>query len=228
MKLICLDAGHGGSDPGATGNGLQEKEITLQVAKLTRLYIANHYEGAKCYLTRDTDKTVSLSDRTRTANAKQCDCLVSIHVNSAGDTRANGFESFVYTTDGPGTKSANLQNCLHKPLSDLWQRYGRKDRGQKRANFHMVREFKGASVLIELGFIVNGKDATLLESGQFLSENAAAIGDGIAKHLGLTKKQPLPDRTYRVNIEGAQVGAFANSDNILAQVADAVKQGKRG
>lgn len=68
MVKIFIDPGHGGSDPGATGNGLQEKTLTLQIALALRTILTNEYEGVTVLLSRTSDQYVSLSDRTNAAN----------------------------------------------------------------------------------------------------------------------------------------------------------------
>lgn len=225
-KIFALDPGHGGTDPGAVGNGLEEKEIVLDVCQRVKRYMLKHYPGIDCRLTRNSDKTTSLAHRTNTANKWKADCFVSVHVNSAGATSANGYESFVYTTDGENSKSVALQKVLHKSLAKLWTDKDRRDRGMKKANYYVVKNFKGASVLVELGFIVNSEDAKLLKSHSFLQANAEALADSVAEYLGVTKSVTGGDDVYRVKVDGQQVGAFAEPDNIASQVEKAVRSGK--
>ena len=219
MKLIFIDPGHGGTDPGAGGHGLAEKDLTLNLARKVRDYLHRHYD-CDARLSRSQDKTVSLAQRTNMANGLKAACLVSIHINAASDSRANGFESLVYTTDGAGSKSVTLQNHLHRFIAPLWIDKGRRDRGKKKANLHMVREFRGTSVLLELGFISNADDARLLKDDAFLLQNAAAIAEGIAHHLELTEKDELP--VYRVRVDGEQTGAYSEPDNIVQAVQRAL------
>lgn len=186
-KIIAIDPGHGGTDPGAVGNGLKEKELTLKVANFIAAHIRGSYRGAECRLTRSDDKTVSLSSRTGMANSWKSDCLVSVHINSAEKDTAHGFESFVYTTDGPRSKSVALQKAIHGRVAAIFADNGSVNRGEKKANFHMVREFKGAAVLVELGFIVNRNDSALLKNNEFVKNVSHSIADGIAEYLGLEK-----------------------------------------
>lgn len=222
---LFLDAGHGGHDSGAVGNGLKEKDIVLDVCHRVRGYIDKHYPDITCVLSRDNDTFIELRDRTGRANKMKADCLVSVHVNSTSAKSANGFESFIYTTDDETTKSYALQQKLHKKLSELWAGYRRRDRGQKKANFHMVREFKGASVLVELGFIVNDKDASLLKSDAFLQQNAEAIADAVAEYAGVTKRATQKETMYRVIVDGKQTGAYAVTDNVVSAFENAVQSG---
>lgn len=223
---VVIDPGHGGQDSGAVGNGLLEKNLTLNIAKKVADILEQSYPGIKPILTRTKDEYIKLSKRTTFANGINSDALVSIHINSASDKLANGFESFVYTTDDGTTKSHKLQKHLHKELSELWKKSGRADRGTKKANFHMVREYKGASVLLELGFIVNDNDAKLLKSESFLTQNAEKIAKGIADYFGV-KSNKNKSAIYRVIVDGTQTGAYAERHNIVDQVERALKQGKQ-
>lgn len=220
-KLVVIDPGHGGSDPGAVGNGLQEKNLTLAIS----LMVAGALQklGIDVLLTRHADADVSLKSRTDKANKAAAGCLVSIHINSAASAAANGFESYIYTTDDQYSKSFALQKAIHNRVDDLWEKNARSDRGMKRANFHMVREFKGAAVLLELGFIVNKQDSDLLKSQDFLEENARAIAAGIAEFLGVDTAPQKPKTIYRLVVDGQQVGAYSVVDNLLAAVKPALK-----
>lgn len=186
-KIIAIDPGHGGTDPGAVGHGLKEKDLTLKLAQMVKAVIDRKYKGAECRFTRGDDKTVSLASRTGMANSWKSDCMVSIHINSAANIEARGFESFVYTTDGAASKSVALQNALHSPIAAIFLENGSKERGTKKANLHMVREFKGAAVLVEFGFIANVDDCALLKTTSFLKDISEALADGIAKYLQIEK-----------------------------------------
>jgi N-acetylmuramoyl-L-alanine amidase len=188
MITIALDAGHGGTDPGASGYGITEKDTVLKVVRMAKEHLEKNYEGVKVLETRPGNVSRKLDTRTDTANKAKCASLVSVHNNAAGDDDANGYEDFVYTTDGTDSKSYALQQAIHKQLSPLWTGKGRKNRGMKKANFHMVREFKGASVLIELGFMSNKKDSDLLKDEAFLKQNAVALAVALADYHNLSKK----------------------------------------
>lgn len=223
---LFLDPGHGGQDPGAVGNGLQEKAIVLNVCHRIKHYLSAHYPDIACVLSREDDTFIPLRERTDRANRMGADALVSVHVNSAADHRANGFESFIYTTDDSSSRSYALQQHLHGTLADLWASADRRDRGQKKANFHMVREFKGAAVLLELGFIVNAQDAKLLQDPAFLQAHAERIGDAVAAYAGMSKRQPA-DKVYRIIVDGQQTGAFAVTDNVVRAFKQAIQSGAR-
>lgn len=225
MKTVFIDPGHGGKDPGAVGHGLKEKTLVLNISQRIQRYLETNYV-VDCCLSRYADEFVTLDNRTQDAKNLGASCLVSIHINAAAAADANGFESFVYTTDGPDSKSVKLQKELHQNIAPIWTTNGRNDRGQKKENFHMVREFKGPAVLLEFGFITNAKDAALLKDDEFLQQNARAVGDAIASYLGLPRQTEQTKNIYRVIIDGEQIGAYAESDNVLDQVKKAVTTGK--
>ena len=103
---IFVDAGHGGTDPGAMGNGVIEQAVNLNVAnRLADLLRSNGYE-VKQYRTTTTEnvlpgKSADLTNRARMANEWGADWFVSIHTNSSVNPAANGFEAYVYKLDSP-------------------------------------------------------------------------------------------------------------------------------
>lgn len=195
MTKIFIDPGHGGSDPGAVGNGLQEKNLTLAIALETRRILQEEYEGATVKMSREKDVTVSLNQRTNAANSWGADFFLSIHINSGGGT---GFESYRYVQKGSSTTMAAQKN-LHGAILAA---SGWRDRGQKWANFHVLRESKMPAVLTENGFIDSSGDAGKLKDKSFLKKLGRAHGEGLAKTFGLKKKpDPTPPPTgtlYRV------------------------------
>ena len=84
MVKVFLDPGHGGSDPGAVGNGIQEKNITLQIATQIRDILLDEYENVSIKMSRTGDQTVSLNERTNGANNWNADFYLSVHINSGG------------------------------------------------------------------------------------------------------------------------------------------------
>ncbi|WP_200411281.1 N-acetylmuramoyl-L-alanine amidase [Virgibacillus salexigens] len=185
MTKLFIDAGHGGSDPGATANGLKEKDLTLEIALKLRNILNNEYEGHSLMLSRTTDQSVTLSFRTNMANNWGADYLVSIHINAGGGT---GFESYTYNGSYPGKAETNrLRGIVHNAIVAETEF---RDRGKKEANFHMVRESAMPAVLTENGFIDNASDAAAaaLKSDAFLTKIARGHAEGLASALGLSRK----------------------------------------
>ncbi|WP_256358044.1 N-acetylmuramoyl-L-alanine amidase [Bacillus sp. sid0103] len=190
MKLF-IDPGHGGDDPGAQGNGLDEKDITLAIALKIRKIILNDYENVQVKMSRTSDVTRSLAQRSSAANAWDADFFLAIHINSA-DSSAQGYEDFIYNGVSNSSKAAKYQDIIHAEVLKVNQL---KDRGQKKANFHVIRETKMPSLLTENGFISNKHDAELMKSAAWQQKVAQGHVNGIAKALGLklkaTKETPI-------------------------------------
>ena len=85
-----IDPGHGGGDPGAVGNGLREKDLTLDISKRIRRILENEFD-ATVYMTRETDVFVELGERADIANKAGVDFFLSVHINAGGGT---GFETY--------------------------------------------------------------------------------------------------------------------------------------
>jgi N-acetylmuramoyl-L-alanine amidase len=93
VRRVVLDAGHGGSDPGATAAKLFEKEITLDIGRRLKLLLER--DGFDVVVTRDGDRTIALKDRARLANDSRSDIFVSIHVNAIEKhTESRGVETY--------------------------------------------------------------------------------------------------------------------------------------
>lgn len=216
-KKIYLDPGHGGSDPGASGNGLKEKDVVLKIARYTRDYLNDNYTEHSIRMSRTTDKTVSLASRTNDANRWGADVFVSIHINAGG---GKGYEDFIYN-GSVSQNTRNLQNAVHKEVSKLFGT----NRGKKRANFHVLRETRMSAVLTECGFIDNKDDAAYLKKDSNLKKLGEAHAKGIASFLKLKKKLSSSSKKPSAGggskkIYRVQIGAFskkANADNLVKQ-----------
>ena len=190
---VKFDPGHGGDDPGAVGNGLREKDLTLAIALAAEKHLNDNYAGVEVSLTRRGDSTLSLPSRTNQAINWGADSLVSIHINSAGNAAASGYEDFRHTTQSETSASGRLQSAIHEKVAPLFPR----NRGKKQANYHMVREATVRrtgqrsipSTLTECGFIVNVADAALLKDKGFINRLGVAHAEGVATFHGLKRKQ---------------------------------------
>ncbi|MGX7676276.1 N-acetylmuramoyl-L-alanine amidase [Plantactinospora sp. DSM 117369] len=177
---IYLDPGHGGTDPGAVGNGLQEKALTLDIALRTRTVLQSNWD-VSIRMSRTTDITRSLSYRSSDANSWGANIFVSIHINAGGGT---GFESYVYPSAGAAT--LRLQDEVHAAVLSNARTVGSvTDRGQKTANFQVLRETAMSAVLTENLFIDRAADAALLARADFRQALAVGHARGIARYFGL-------------------------------------------
>ena len=215
MAKIYLDPGHGGSDPGAVANGLKEKDLVLSIAKYARNYLQNNYKGVTVRMSRSTDKHLTLTQRANDANRWGADVFVSIHINAGGGV---GYEDYIYN----GKVSSNthkLQDAIHKKVAPLFTR----DRGQKRANFAVVRQTKMPAVLTENGFIDNKTDANFLSKKSNLKKIGEAHAKGIAVYLGLEKGSSKPKKN-----SSSKKKTSSKSKKSISQMATEVIQGKHG
>lgn len=127
MKLV-IDAGHGGYDSGAVGNGLVEKNLTLQIARRVRDILTVNYP-ITIKMTRDSDVFISLSERANIANAFSADYFISFHINSGGGT---GFESYIYNALSNSSTAYAKQQKMHTAVNPVLTKYGLRDRGAKK------------------------------------------------------------------------------------------------
>jgi len=182
MQIVC-DAGHGGRDPGAVGNNLLEKDITLGVALALGVILTER--GHEVIQTRTADEFVTLA--ARQATGKTADAFVSIHAN-AFNTQARGIESWFDSGDETSERLAiSLQRhmCLQFPM--LYNR-GVKEGSPERFTDWYTFDSGGSDVLVELGFIDHAGDSTYL-TPEHWQEWALALADGLEDHLGA---QPAP------------------------------------
>ena len=228
MKLY-LDPGHGGEDPGAQGNGLNEKDITLAIALKIRKIILNDYENVQVKMSRTSDTTRSLAQRSSAANAWDADFFLAIHINSA-ESSAQGYEDFIYDGLSNSSKAAKYQDIIHAEVIKVNQL---KDRGQKKANFHVIRETNMPSLLTENGFISNKHDAALMKDSAWQQKVAQGHVNGIAKAFALKRKavKEIPKTTTTPKttqttktVYTVYVGSYKSKENAQDRVAELKKK----
>ena len=224
--LIYLDAGHGGKDSGAIGNGIKEKDIVLDIVK--RIETGLKAFDVNVMLSRATDIFLTLDERTSKANAAKADVFCSVHINSAVNTTARGFESYIYPNGGAATSA--FQNVMHQEIvRQIQSAAGFDDRGKKQANFAVLRQSAMKAVLTENMFISNAADATLLKSDDFRQRIAQGHINGLEKFLGLRRieRPPEPTPAPTGKLWRVQVGAFEDKANAEALAKDLAKSGYR-
>lgn len=195
---IVLDAGHGGSDPGAVGvNGLYEMTVNLDVVK--RLQDLLTKQGYEVLLTRDKNEYLSLAQRVAITDELKPDLFVSVHANSHTNAGIRGSLVLYYDKDYPQADypPSDAMAALtpeSKKLAQLVQdnmvkAAGTVDRGIVPSAVYVARMGSVPSVLVETAFLSNGEDAALLADGGFRQKFAVGIGNGISAYLagkGLT------------------------------------------
>lgn len=226
MTKIYIPPGHGGkSHPGAAANGIVEKDINLTLSLALRDELLSRFE-CEVKMSREKDVYVSLADRVREANTWGADLFFELHSNGFGDSRVRGFETFIHTQ--PYTRTVAFQKAFHPFPAKVWTDAGSRDRGKKRANFYVLRETDMSAIMIENGFLTNKQDAALLKDACFQARLVTATADGIASAMKL-KKKPEPQKyaphLYRVIVDGKQLHALRELDNLTGQVLKHVQEG---
>jgi len=184
IKRILIDPGHGGKDPGAVNNGINEKDLNLSVStKLMSRLIAMCYEVRS---TRLADIAVSLESRADMQKAHMSELFISIHHDSYMTPEPNGFTVFY----NPGSiEGKRLAGHVENKLKELGQI---KSRGIKSENFAVLRLTTCPAILIECGFMSNINDFDLIRDTSFQSVMATSISLGINNYCVIKDVEQWP------------------------------------
>ena len=226
-QKICIDPGHGGSDPGAVGCGLREATINLDVS--TRLRELLTTAGYTVIMTRTTDVYLTLTARANYANSNGANRFVSIHTNAFNGS-ATGIETFC--SPNGSTTSFDQRNKIQEEMVAAWKLT---NRGGKTANFTVLTATNMPATLSELAFIDNcAIDAVLLASPTRRQEAAVAHLRALQRSLGHSttptngtargvvyedRGQGTADMTVR--LAGAKVTANPGGASVTASSPDA-------
>ena len=198
-RLVVLDPGHGGKDAGAVSpRKVYEKLAVLSISKRVKA----HLEAKKIpvRLTRSTDTFVPLQQRSEIAAKAGADLFVSIHADGAGDSSANGVETFIMTAAGcdssnhygqGGDKSpgrGNQYDAANAVLgfsiqSNLVKTSKRSDRGLRRARFSVLKHAPCPGALVECGFLTNPEEEALMIDANYREAVARGISNGILGYI---------------------------------------------
>ncbi len=171
---MAIDAGHGGSDPGAIGvNGLRESDVNLRMALKLRTLLQD--AGAEVFMTRTSDVRLTLDERIAVAHDNRADVFVSIHNNAHPLTEVSGTKTFFGITPS----SFRLGQAVHRHLATL----GIEDRGMHSANFRVLQATTVPAILTETAFLSNHRDAALLADESFINRAVEAHFEGIREFL---------------------------------------------
>ena len=170
---IVIDAGHGGTDVGATGGGIYEKDITLDVSKRVEAILKQR--GYQVKMTRPDDKFVSLQDRVTINEGYSPDIFVSIHVNSSVRPEITGVETHYYHQ-----YSMSLAQTVHSAFASAVQS---PNRGLFKSKFYVINHTTCPAILVEIGFISNANERAQLVSEKRKQATAKSIADGIDNYF---------------------------------------------
>ena len=185
-KVIYLDPGHGGSDPGAVYGNIYEANINLEIALKTQKELEK--QGAIVYLTRYGDYDLSVknaqlrkrSDLSRRANAinkSLCDMYLSIHLNADSDTTWRGAQVFFDDVNKNNVKLAEIMQNTFKKNLNTNRKY------KQVTNQYMYRRINRLGVLLEVGFISNSNERYLLQKEEYQEKIAKTITEGINNYF---------------------------------------------
>jgi|GEM_PF-1298972 len=173
-KIIVIDPGHGGNDPGAIAtDGTYEKAFTIDISN--RLKRMLEESGAVVIMCRQHDENPSLQDRCDIGNNNNADIFLSIHINSFFHPYAGGTETFYYKpTDKP--LAYCIQDAMVKAL-------GFRDNGLKRGRLYVLRNTRMPAMLVEPGFITNPLEFSRMNQPEIREKIARAVADGTLRYV---------------------------------------------
>jgi N-acetylmuramoyl-L-alanine amidase len=220
MAKVYLDIGHGGSDSGACGNGLQEKNINLNVG----LYLIKYLQA--CGITykacRTTDTTINLMQRCKDANNWGADLYVSLHHNAGGGTGYEVYHSIYY---GNGTVFAKILAEEYKNIGQIPHGAGVMSRKGSNGDYYcVIRETSMPAIISEFGYI-DSADVNKFNTDAKQKAEAKAIAKAICRYFGIIFRDidatvPTPPAKIKI-LYRVQVGAYsikANADKLQAEL----------
>lgn len=215
-KMVVLDYGHGGTDPGACSDGYQEKVWNIETGKAAKEELDRH--GVVVYETRVGDQTLSINQRCSIANKSNAKWFVSIHHNGGKGDRGEAIHS-IYAGDGK-----ELADKIGEELKAIGQTnikiYSKTGAGNK-DYYGVIRGTKMDSVIVEVCFIDNAVDREIADTLEERQRNGRAIAHAILKKIGIAIKQDTgtesntPEATFsNGSYSGKKARVVADSLNV--------------
>ena len=206
-KRVYVGIGHGGSDPGAVGNGFKEKDLTLSIGKYCNERLKQY--GIETKISRTTDIDSSINSKVAASNAFGADVCMDIHINAGG---GDGSEVYYSHVSPNGKKLAQL-------IVDAMSAIGQNTRGIKTKldsngndYFGMIRMTDAPAVLVECAFIDNKTDIQIINTEAKRKIFGYAIADGVAKYLGVKLSTFKPTTSTTTNtaakIDAPDIGGY--------------------
>lgn len=186
-KIVVLDAGHGGTDPGAirklNGKTINEKDVNFSIIyDYCRKYFDAPDSEIKAYYSRYNDTKVDLYERAAFAKKVGADLFISLHMNANTNTSARGTEIYYSVENNSKSKMGlNSKDFATFFLNNLPSTIGTQKRYISAQRYVVTRENTVPAILIELGFMSNQNDLTLMTKNSFREDTAEAIYDILQK-----------------------------------------------
>lgn len=189
QKVVAVDAGHGGRDPGKVGvDGCLEKDLNLEIAKKVQAILEQ--QDIKVIMIRDTDKGLyeeqtsnkkvqDMKNRCALINETEPDCVVSIHQNSYHEEYVSGAQVFYYSSSAEGEALAEALQ------SELISYADPENHRQAKANdsYYLLKKTEAPIAIVECGFLSNWEEAAKLQDDGYQSRVAWAVSMGILTYL---------------------------------------------
>jgi N-acetylmuramoyl-L-alanine amidase len=173
---VVIDAGHGGSDFGATSSSATEKQIVEQITN--KIKFLNKNENVSVHVTRIGDEFLSLSDRSAIINKIKPDLVLSLHVNKSSNVAKSGMEFYIANESITNEKSNEIANELRNKFI---QKTNLKSSEIKKAPFFILKKSEVPAVLVELGYMSNLTDREYLTNDLEQNKIAATIVEFISE-----------------------------------------------
>ena len=208
MKKVFISAGHGGSDPGAIGNGFKEKDLNLAIALACRDEVARH--GVEVLMSRTKDEEDPVEAEVKECNAYRPDLAISIHNNAGG---GDGAETWYH--HGGGTGKVLAENILAEIV-----KIGQNSRGAKtkkgsdgRDYYYFIRETADPAVIVECAFVDNASDIQVIDTAAEQKAMGVAIAKGILKTLGIAYVEPVApkpvEKEYVISLDKLKAEGYS-------------------
>ncbi len=174
---VVIDPGHGGEDPGATSvSGFYEKTVNLSVARKVAAKLRER--GLRVVMTRDSDRAVELENRAAIANQNRADLFVSIHADSSLARTNKGYSVYV------ARQASYSSQKVARAIARYMQQVSPDGNGVKQADYRVLVKTQMPAVLVEIGYISNRGEASMIATDSFQNRIADAICDGICETIG--------------------------------------------
>ena len=193
-RLVIVDAGHGGNDPGKIGvDDSKEKEINLQIAK--KLKVLLEQQDLEVRMTREEDqglyeehssnkKVQDLKNRCELINGMNPDCVISIHQNSYHEEPVKGAQVFYCKNS---VEAKELAEDIQEKLISYVDPQNRRQ-AKSNESYYLLKRTSAPVVIVECGFLSNWAEAKLLQEESYQSQIAWAVALGVQRYLNMENK----------------------------------------
>lgn len=172
---VVIDAGHGGSDFGATIDDISEKQIIEHI--ISKIQFFNKNKNIIIHFTRSEDKFIPLKDRTDFINTIKPDLVLSLHVNASANPNTSGLEFYVSKDSKSYEKSNSIAEKFQTKFTDTnW-----KTAEIKNANYYILQKSEVPAIIMEIGYLSNKNDKKLLENNKEQNQIAKKIIECISE-----------------------------------------------